>query len=271
MLHLFCNGEFYMGLLKNDYGWALFAGLSCMFGFAPFGIFPVPLLALAVLFALWQRAATPRKAAGLGWAFGLGLLSGCMGGIYIAIHVYGDMPWLLALLATLLFAGFCALLPGLAGYLQARFSLANRTETNLPGTNWSVANCLRLTLIMPAMWVLFEWVRGLLFTGFPWLTLGYSQSDTPLAGYAPVLGVYGVSLIMAISSGVLAWLLETVWRRNELTSARSARGRWLLGLSVLLLPWIGGAVLRTVAWTQLYGEPFSVALVQGNIAQNLKF
>jgi apolipoprotein N-acyltransferase len=263
--------DFYMGLLKNDYGWALLAGLSCMFGFAPFGIFPIPLLALAVLFTLWQRAATPGMAAGLGWSFGLGLLSACMGGIYIAIHVYGDMPWLLALLATLLFAAFCALLPAWAGYLQARFSLASRPETNLPGTNWCAANCLRLTLIMPAMWVLFEWVRGLLFTGFPWLTLGYSQSNAPLAGYAPVFGVFGVSLLTATSSGLLSWLLGTVWRRTELTSERSKRERGGLALSVLLLLWIGGALLRTVTWTQVYGEPFSVALVQGNIAQNLKF
>ena len=114
-----------MGLLKNDYGWALLAGLSCVFGFAPFGIFPIPLLALAILFTLWQRAVTPRKAAWLGFAFGLGLFSAGIGGIYIAMHVYGDMPLLLALLATLLFSAFWALLPALAGYAQARIPVTN--------------------------------------------------------------------------------------------------------------------------------------------------
>jgi apolipoprotein N-acyltransferase len=247
-----------MGLLKNDYGWALLAGLSCVFGFAPFGIFPIPLLALAVLFTLWQRAVTPRKAAWLGFAFGLGLFSAGIGGIYIAMHVYGDMPLLLALLATLLFSAFWALLPALAGYAQARIP---------------VANGLRIMLVMPAVWALLEWFRGLLVTGFPWLTLGYAQSDTPLAGYAPVFGVYGVSLAMAISSGLLAWLFGKVWNRQILTSLSKSgeKGRWALALSVLLLLWITGALLRTVAWTQKYGEPFSVALVQGNIAQNLKF
>ncbi len=247
-----------MGLLKNDYGWALLAGLSCVFGFAPFRIFPIPVLALAVLFTLWQRAGTPRIAAWLGFAFGLGLFSAGIGGIYIAMHVYGDMPLLLALLATLLFAAFWALLPALAGYAQARIH---------------VANGLRITLVMPAVWALLEWFRGLLVTGFPWLTLGYAQSDTPLAGYAPVFGVYGVSLVMAISSGLLAWLFGKVWSRQILTSpsGRGQRGRLVLALSVLLLLWIIGALLRTVAWTQVYGEPFRVALVQGNIAQNLKF
>jgi apolipoprotein N-acyltransferase len=250
--------DFCMGLLKNDYGWALLAGLSCVFGFAPFGIFPIPVLALAVLFTLWQRAGTPRIAAGLGFAFGLGLFSAGIGGIYVAMHVYGDMSLLLALLATLVFSAFWALLPALAGYAQARIP---------------VANGMRITLVMPAVWALLEWFRGLLVTGFPWLTLGYAQSDTPLAGYAPVFGVYGVSLVMAISSGLLAWLFGKVLSRQILTSpsGRGERGRWVFALSVLLLLWIIGALLRTVAWTQVYGEPFSVALVQGNIAQNLKF
>ncbi len=251
-----------MGLLKNDYGWALLAGLGCVFGFEPFGIFPIPVLALAVLFTLWQRAATPRKAAWVGFAFGLGLFGAGIGGIYIAMHVYGDMPLLLALLATLLFSAFWALLPALAGYAQAHISGAT-----------SGANGLRIMLVMPAVWALLEWFRGLLVTGFPWLTLGYAQSDTPLAGYAPVFGVYGVSLAMAISAGLLAWLFARVWSGRIFTSpsGNGERGRWVLALSVLLLLWVTGALLRTVAWTQKFGEPFSVALVQGNIAQNLKF
>ncbi len=234
-----------MGLLKNDYGWALLAGLSCVFGFAPFGIFPIPLLALAVLFTLWQRAVTPRKAAGLGFAFGLGLFSAGIGGIYIAMHVYGDMPLLLALLATLLFSAFWALIPALAGYAQALIP---------------VAGALQITLAMPAIWALLEWFRGLLVTGFPWLVLGYAHSDSPLAGYAPLLGVYGVSLAAAISTGLLVFLWQARW---------SKQGK--LALVTLLIIWGAGALLRSIAWTQPYGEPFTVALIQGNIAQNLKF
>ena len=234
-----------MGLLKNDYGWALLAGLSCVFGFAPFGIFPIPVLALAVLFALWLRADSARIAARLGFVFGLGLFSAGIGWIYIAMHDYGGMPLWLALLAALLFAAFWALLPALAGYVQARFT---------------VANGLRITLVMPAMWALLEWFRGLLVTGFPWLTLGYAHSDSPLAGYAPVFGVYGVSLVASISAGLLVLIWQARWRKQ---------GK--LALAVLLIFWGVGALLRTVAWTQPHGEPFSVALVQGNIPQNLKF
>ena len=172
---------------------AFVAGLLCVFGFAPFGIFVIPLLALAVLFALWSCADSPRAAGRLGFAFGLGLFCAGIGWIYVALHDYGNMPLLLALPATLLFAAFIALFPALAGYAQARFA---------------VANGMRLILVMPSAWVLIEWLRGTIFTGFPWLTLGYAHSDSPLAGYAPLFGVYGVSLAAAVSAGLLAILLN---------------------------------------------------------------
>jgi apolipoprotein N-acyltransferase len=234
-----------MNLLKSDFSLALLAGALCVFGFAPFGIFPVPVLALALLFALWQRAGYPRAAAWLGFAFGLGLFSAGISWIYIALHDYGDMPMWLALPATLLFAAFLALFTALAGYLQARFPAASG---------------MRAVLVMPAVWVLIEWLRGTIFTGFPWLTLGYAHSGSPLAGYAPLMGVYGVSLVAAVSAGLLASLVRARWTKQGKAA-----------LAVLLLLWGGGALLRTVAWTQPHGEPFSVALVQGNIAQDIKF
>lgn len=232
-------------ILDKDHAIALLAGALCVFGFAPFGIFPIPVLALAVLFLLWQRNAAPRRAASLGFMFGLGLFAAGTGWIYIALHEYGYMPLPLAALAMLLFAAFLALLPALAGYAQARIA---------------VPTALRYMLVMPAIWVLIEWIRGFIFTGFPWLTLGYAHSGSPLAGYGPLLGVYGVSLLAAVSAGLLA----LIWQAR-----RSRAGK--LALAALLVFWGAGAALRTVAWTQPYGEPFSVALVQGNIPQDLKF
>ena len=241
---------------------AFAAGLLCVFGFAPFGIFVVPVLALAALFALWSRADSPSAAAWIGLSFGLGLFVAGIGWIYVALHDYGGMPLPLALPATLLFAAFIALFPALAGYAQARFSANNKM--------------LRMVLVMPAMWVLIEWLRGTIFTGFPWLTLGYAHSDSPLAGYAPLFGVYGVSLVAAVSAGLLAWLYDVgaghARDKKYRGSLRQAQGRRpLLQLMLIGIIWIGGAALRSVAWTQPHGEPISVVLVQGNIAQDLKF
>src|SRR5574340_571451 len=280
---------------------AFIAGLSCVFGFAPFGLFPVPVLALAVLFALWARAATPRAAGRLGFAFGFGLFAAGIGWIYVALHDYGGMPLWLALPATLLFAAFLALFPALAGYAQARLPALTGAVFRSPEEEgrfrleavYSLPAQVSLCVLMPAALVLVEWLRGTIFTGFPWLTLGYAHSDSPLAGYAPLLGVYGVSLVAALSAGLLATIALAVFPfppvRAEPVEARSEQAEAIcssfdkfrtnglkipsvwIALIVLAVLWLGGALLRSVAWTQPHGEPFSVALVQGNIAQDIKF
>lgn len=206
----------------------------------------MPVLALAVLFRLWSRAERPAQAAWLGLSFGMGLFCAGIGWIYVALHVYGYMHPVLAALATALFAAVNATLPALAGYAQARFK---------------AASALRILLIMPAIWTLAEWLRGLLFTGFPWLSVGYSQvPSSPLAGFAPILGVFGVSLIAALSAGLLLALWNARWNKP---------GKFALG--ALLALWVMGAVLRGIEWTHPQGEPLKVSLLQGNIAQDEKF
>ncbi len=224
---------------------AFVTGLLCVFGFAPFGLFLLPVLALAVLFGLWQGANSPVAAGWLGFVFGLGYFIAGIGWLYVSLHDFGGMPVLLALPVTLLFAAFFALFPALAGYLQAR-----------TGINLRVG--YRQLLIMPALWVLIEWLRGTIFSGFPWLVTGYAQSDSWLCGYAPLFGVYGVSLAAAICAGLFALYVQAGSRKFYL-------------LAAFALLWVGGWELSTIAWTSPYGEPFSVALVQGNIAQERKF
>ncbi len=223
---------------------AFCAGLFAVLGFAPFSIFPFAVFALATLFVQWQRTDDARAAAKLGFCFGIGLFCAGIGWICIALHDYGNMPLVLALSATGLFAALMALFPALAGYTQAR----------LGAPCWA-----RLTLVMPATWALLEWLRGLFLTGFPWLAVGYSQAaSSPLAGYAPLLGVYGVSLATAAVAGLLAMM----WLR---------KGRFGIALAVLSLLWFGGEALRLVEWTQAQGEPIKVSLLQGNIPQEMKF
>lgn len=225
---------------------AALGGVFAVAGFAPLSIFLAPILSLALLFWLWQRADSPRAAFGLGWCFGLGLFCAGVGWLYVALHEFGNMPAPLALLAVLLFVAFISLFPALAGYLQAK----------LPTQIW-----IKCCLIMPSLWVAVELLRGYIFTGFPWLTLGYSQvSDSPLAGYAPIFGVYGVSLIISVTAGSLVLWLRKRW---------SLQGK-LAAITLLVLCLVGGA-LHWVSWTQPEGVPVKVSLLQGNISEDEKF
>ena len=223
-------------------GVAFVAGAAAVPGFSPFDLFPLALAALAVLIHLWLRAPTPRAAFWLGFSFGLGFFLAGVSWVYVSMHRFGGMPAALAALATLLFCALLALFPALAGLLQAHLRLAP---------------ALRAALVIPALWTLAEWLRGWILTGFPWLSAGYAALEWPLAGYAPVAGVYAVSLACLASAG-LAWCVV----------CGQARG---IATAVLALIVGGGAALRAAEWSAPAGEPFSVSLLQGNIAQDLKF
>jgi apolipoprotein N-acyltransferase len=218
-------------------------GLSVL-GFAPFHLFYLPVLTLAVLFHLWQRTDSRSRAA-IGFAFGAGFFLLGVSWVYVSLHDFGGMPAPLAAVSTLLFCLFLALFPAAVGAMGVVRSPA-RT----------------LLCLLPATWAGAEWVRGFVFTGFPWLVVGYAAvPESPLMGYAPVLGVYGVSLLMAVSAG----LLVLIWR------FRCDARRGLGAVAALVALWAAGALLNRVEWTRPVGEVVSVSLLQGNIPQDIKW
>ena len=231
-------GKVWKGLI------ALSAGAIMVPGFAPFGWFPLPLLALAVLAVLLSGAGR-RDAFLLGWLFGIGQFGAGISWVYVSIYLYGDAGLALSLAVMLLFVLFLALYPALMALGIAGM------RTGSVGAFYLVA--------FPAAWTLSEWVRSWLFTGFPWLNLGYSQIDSPLAGYAALLGVYGVGWLTALSAGLLAWWFS-VGRRARFTAPAG-----------LVLLWVSGFALTHYHWTEATGEPLLATLVQGNIPQELKW
>lgn len=227
---------------------ALLLGIASVFGFAPFGAWAVSLLALAGLFALWQRAATPRAAAWLGYAYGIGLFGAGTSWTYVALSTFGGMIPILAAIGT---AGFClylALFPALAGWTAARLAP--------PGSPARLA-------IAAGAWTVAEWLHSTGYPGFPWLATGYAQVSGPLAGFAPIGGAFLAGLAVAGAAALLVYATASLERRRHLAA--------VMGAAAITSITVGGIALSAIEWTQASAEPIAVSLVQGNIDQDEKF
>lgn len=220
-------------------------GIALSFAFAPFGQWWLALLAPALLMLLWARSDSPREAAWLGFWFGLGLYAAGTWWLYISIRGFGGAPLLVAVFVMGALVGIMAAYQALLGYVVRRWLAPHTLAGRL--------------LAMPAAWVLLEWWRGWFLTGFPWLSLGYSQTDTWLAGLAPVGGVPLVTF--GLLTGAAALLV--LWQER---GARRA-----VALVALVLPWTLGLWLRQVPWTTPEGPERSVAILQGAIPQDMKW
>ena len=219
------------------------SGALLMLSFAPFGWFVLaPCLLLPLLYGF--LAATPRTAAAYGFCFGAGLFLAGTYWLYISIHVFGEAPLVLAVFLMLALVVIMGLYYAAAGWLIARLC---------------AGQAQRLLIVAPSVWVGIEWIRGWFLSGFPWMSLGYGQIDSPLAGFAPVFGVYGVSLAVMFSAAALL-----------LAGVGQGRQRWLLAAAALL-PWVGGFSLQNIQWTEEAGPAVTTTIVQGGIPQDRKW
>jgi apolipoprotein N-acyltransferase len=225
------------------------AGLLAPFSLAPYNLWPLSIISLALLLVSLQHASAKQGLA-LGWLYGLGLYGAGASWVYHSIHDYGHAPAPLAAALTLLFVATLALaFTASFGYIFARYFGAKR---------WGNL------LAFPALWVLFEWSRSWFLTGFPWLFSGYAHTDTALASLACVVGVYGISFIVALSASTLYRLLIEL-RKNKLSVSS------LFYSALLIAPWLVALLLANVSWTQVQEQPINVTLVQPNITQDLKW
>jgi apolipoprotein N-acyltransferase len=223
---------------------ALVAGALLACGFAPLQWWPLAILCPAVLMWLWQGA-KPREAAWLGFWFNFGTFAAGTYWLYVSIHVFGQAPLYVAAFLMLALVAIMAVYQAALGYVVARW---------LPETG-----AVRWMLAVPAAWLLVEWWRGWFLSGFSWLSLGYSQTDTWLGRLAPVLGVYGISAALLLCAGAL-------------TAAVLGSGRTrIVAAGVFALPWIAALVLGSFDWTHPSGQPVTVAVVQGSIPQDQKW
>ncbi len=221
---------------------AVLAGGLLPLALAPFNLWPLALFSVAGL-AYLLDSLKGRQAFYCGWFYGLGLFGVGVSWVYISIVQYGPTTVLLAGLLTFLLIAYLALLVGLTAYVYARY-----LRDTPGGRYWAWA----------ALWVLGEWLRSVLLTGFPWLYVGYAYITTPLAGWAPVGGVWAISFVVAMTGAVVA----------QLAYGRCVRR----AMAVVLVLWLSGALLGAVTWVKPADQPvLDVALVQANIAQSDKW
>ncbi|MGZ8157498.1 MAG: apolipoprotein N-acyltransferase [Methylobacter sp.] len=227
---------------SNSKYWDFFApiaGILLTLSFAPFDYSCFALLALMFLFASWQNSSA-KRAALRGYLFGLGAFGSGVSWVYISMHDFGGAGVFGSSMLTGLFAAFWAVFPALAGYLSVKMKGAGRI------------------VLMPAIWILVEYVRGYwVLNGFPWFQIAYSQLETPLAGYIPVLGAYGTGFIVALTASIAVEAFRS--------------GKKLLLVTALAVLWGAGGLLRHVTWTHEIGQPIRVSMIQGNIAQDQKW
>lgn len=223
---------------------AVAGGLALPFAFAPWGWWPLALLAPAALFLAWQNA-DPGRAARRGFLFGFAAFLTGTWWTFVSVHEFGQAPAALAAFLTL----------GLAAIMGAYYALLGAVAARwLPA-----AGAGRWLVGLPAAWVAVEWWRGWFLSGFPWLSLGYSQTDSVLGALAPVGGVYGLGWACALAAGALA---------ATLVDRLAVRA---LAVAVLFALFAAAGLAGQARWTEPAGEPLRAVMVQGAVGQELKW
>ncbi len=232
-------------LFKSIWGDVLvfIAGALLTLSFSPVDISLLAFVALASLRVSLSPELSAKRAALRGFLFGLGLFGSGVSWVFVSMVVGEPTGFFVPILMTLFYCSFWAVFPAMSAYLFIKL----RTNSYF---DWLVFSCV---------WVFVEYVRGeWILGGFPWLQVGYSQLDSYLAGYIPTFGVYGVGLIIAMISALLA----------ESLLCKKTCSKPIMGVTFLL---VVGAVLQSISWTNVSGDPIKVTLIQGNIAQKDKW
>jgi len=235
------------GSLVNKQYWLCFiSGLSLVFAYAPFSQWFLSLFIPAIIFYHLAKQ-PPKKSAKLMGVFAFGWFASGISWVHVSIDQFGGLPLVISLGLMLLLCLYLALFPALAAYLTAYFS--NEKQLNL----W---------LLMP-LWLICEYLRSVVLTGFPWLSLGYSQINSPLANYAPVIGEVGITALVILINICLAKIANAL--------KQSSNETLIYPIAIIIVITLLSYSLAKVNWVQVTEKTTKVALVQGNIAQSIKW
>jgi apolipoprotein N-acyltransferase len=240
------NSYFIRRLINKEYWLCFLAGSSLVFAYAPFSQWYLTLFIPAISFYVIQNQ-TPKKAAKLIGVFAFGWFASGISWIHVSIDQFGGLPLIISLGIMILLCLYLTLFPALAAYLTAHFS--ENKQLNL----W----------LLPSFWLISEYMRSVFLSGFPWLSLGYSQIDGPLASFAPVIGEVGITALVMFTNVSLVKIVYAIQKQ----SYHKAKG----AISIIFVLGIFSFLLSDVAWVKPSGQLTKVALVQGNIEQSIKW
>ncbi|UJF22946.1 apolipoprotein N-acyltransferase [Shewanella sp. OMA3-2] len=231
---------------------AFAAGASTSLSFAPYNVWL--LMPLALAFALWQSQLLAGKYAFRYWlAFGFGTFAIGISWVHVSMATFGGLPLIVSIALMSVLSLYLGLYPALAGYLLNKLITPQDSFSSLRDRRIQLFKYLGL---FPALWVLTEWLRGWIMTGFPWLWAGYSQTSGPLSELASIIGALGLSFILALIAGALMLAIQR---------------RLLPLLGVLTLVISAAIITPQLNPITPSGKSVKVALVQGNIAQSMKW
>ena len=234
----------------------LLSGAILVFAFAPFRIDVVAIVSLSIFFYFLSKCDKYRYAFLISLIFGLGFFGTSISWVYISIHLFTQSmaAGLAAAIALVILLSFLHTIPfGVFSY-----TLTHRSD-----------NYMKL-LIYPALWTLFEIVKAnLLWGGFPWVSLGYSQTESPLIWYSSIGGVYFVTYLLAFIAVLITFYILPLLK----TSRKSASSRYKLILSILtiVIIYIGGAITSKLQPSEISDQTQKVLLVQGDFIQEFKW
>ncbi len=233
--------------LTDKTNWISFIlGLSLVFAYAPFSYWWIMFIAPALWFSQVDKTAV-RKATKQGFIFAFGWFSSGISWVHVSIDQFGGLPLIASLSLMLVLCAYLAIFPAFSLYLSSRFT--HNKQLNL----W----------LLPAFWLISEYFRGVFLTGFPWLSLGYSQIDSPLAVYAPIIGEQGITFLILLCNILIYQLICQLKSKSIFKNRAHA-----IALLLFVLLTIS---LQQVNWLTPTNKQVKVALIQGNIQQEMKW
>ncbi len=234
----------FLTILKSNMFVSFLFGLLYPLGFSPFNFPGLTLLSLALLFFQISRL-TPGQAFVSGFSYAVGMFSFGVSWVMISIHDFGNIAYPLAGLITLLFIFYLSLYPSLASGLYRILSIRNKPVFN--------------AVLFGCCWVSMEWLRANLMTGFPWLLAGSSQINSPLKYLAPIIGTYGLSLIVCFVAALIVYGLQ----------ARALKRFFYLLLIIVIM--MSPLLLKGHRWVKEDTKPLQTALIQLNVPMQDKW